>query len=277
TALLAHELGHIKLYSIDNGDYHTTSRIVTAIANDSSSEGVFLETGRYYRLYTEIFCDRCALLVTGSETTTQSSLIKIHTGLQQVSAANYLQQAKEILLTGNTASNGDSHPENFIRVLAVHLYHTTPDVADAETATLIEHRFDMNALDIFRQKELAAHTRYLLAQFTNPQWVQSDTILALCKQYFSDFSTTTGGQSFDWKAALFNTNVKEYLAYVLLDLALADPALENVPLGRAFEMAESLDLKTEFAGVVKKEKKLSDKRLRELQAEAVKAAAQVNN
>lgn len=274
-ALLAHELSHVKLYSIDGGDYQIMNSLITAIANDARSEEVFLETARYFRLYMEIFCDRGALLATGSEALTQSSLIKIHTGLEKVSAANYLQQAKEILQNEKELkSENETHPENFLRVLAVHLYATTPETADAEIAKLIEERFDMDKLDIFRQQKLAHHTKFILNEFTSPKWIQTDAVMSVCAQYFQELKKQNV-EAIEWHHELFNQNVREYFSYVMMDVAMADSQLENLPLGRAFQFSELYGFKEEFGNVLKKEQKLSDKRFRELQNRALEAVSKI--
>jgi hypothetical protein len=276
TALIAHELSHLQLYTIEDGDYQVTNRIITAIANDARSENVFLETARYFRLYTEIFCDRGALLVTGDEALVQTSLIKIHTNLEKVSAANYLDQAKEILLTNKEVkSENDTHPENFIRVLAVHLFSTAPDTSEIEIAKLIEHRYDMDRLDIFRQANLAKYTRHLIDAYTSVKWIQTDAVNAISGQYFKDKSNAA--QELEWQSELFNQNVREYFGYVLLDLAMADPELENLPLGRALHLSEQFGFKKEFNDILKKEYKLSDKRLNEWQSKALDAVLNVAN
>lgn len=279
TALLAHELSHIKLYLLEDGDYEVASRIITAIGNDTRSDDVYLESARYFRLYTEIFCDRGALLVAGSEETAQTSLIKMHTGLEKVSAANYLQQAKEILQTqAETKSDLETHPENFIRVLAVHLWNTNPLTANEEIAKLIEQHFDMDNLDVFHQQQLAELTKTVLHQLVKPKWMKTDATLALCKQYFNAFNPAQEvALPEEWQAELFKVNVKEYFSYVLLDVALADTTMEDVPLGHAFELSEQLGIKDTFNTIVKKEKKLTEKKLRELRTKAIEALSKTTD
>ena len=83
-AVIAHELTHIKLYTIQQGQFEVTDRIVTAIANNHNSEEAYFETARLFRLYTEIYCDRGAYEVLGSITPVIKSLVKAATGLQTV-------------------------------------------------------------------------------------------------------------------------------------------------------------------------------------------------
>ncbi len=279
SALLAHELSHLKLYQLEDGDYEITNRVISAIGNDTRSDDVYLETARYFRLYSEIFCDRGALLATNSEEATQSSLIKLHTGLEKVSAANYLQQAKEILQNDeNIKATYDTHPENFIRVLAVHLWKSNPETANAEIAKLIEQEFDLENLDIFGQQRMTTFTKHVLNRMMAPQWMRTDANLALCRQYFSGYHPTQETSELpEWEPKFFKENVKEYFSYVLLDGALADSAMEDVPLGHAFELSEELGIKDTFNNIVKKEKKLTEKKLREMRNKAVEALSKMSD
>ena len=47
----------------------------------------------------------------------------------------------------------------------------------------------------------------------------------------------------------------------MLDFALVDGALEQIPFGWAFQFAESTQMKEVFDAIVKKELQLSDKKL----------------
>ena len=60
-----------------------------------------------------------------------------------------------------------------------------------------------------------------------------------------------------------HSSVKDYLGYVLLDFALVDSTLEEIPAGWAFQFAEDAQLKETYDAIVKKELKLSDKKLQQ--------------
>src|SRR5882757_5019272 len=51
-ALITHELAHVKLNSLLNGELETSDRIIMAIANSPDSEAAHYETARLFRLYT---------------------------------------------------------------------------------------------------------------------------------------------------------------------------------------------------------------------------------
>lgn len=275
TAVLAHELSHVKLYASLNGEMETADRIVTAIANDSSNENAHYETARLFRLYTEIFCDRGACLVLGKTDPVITSLVKVATGLSSVNAEAYLKQAEEIFsLDNETKTHSVSHPENFIRARALDLWHRKGKETEAEIVKMIEGRMHLDQLDIFRQKELSRLTLEFIRLLLKPKWFRTTLVHALAKQYFSEFSfddSVSVRQEFSDAVFQSHHSIKEYLAYVLLDFVLSDPALEEVPMGRAFELAEALHLKLNFEAILKKEMRLSDKKLQGMRNKALAA------
>ena len=115
-AVLAHELTHIKLYSMLDGDLEVADRIITAIANNHNSDASYYETARLFKLYTEIFCDRGAYIVIEKTAPVITGLVKASTGLDKINAENYLKQADEIFAAEDSLKTAAiSHPENFIR------------------------------------------------------------------------------------------------------------------------------------------------------------------
>jgi Peptidase family M48 len=266
-AVLAHELSHVKLYSMLNGDLEVADRIITAIANNHHSEAVYFETARLFRLYTEIFCDRGACIVMGKTAPVITSLVKISTGLDKVNADSYLKQADEILSAENNfKTSGISHPENFIRAKAVQLWYGKNDDASSDIIKMIEGISDLDALDIFRQQELSIFTRQFLQLFLKPRWFQSTMILSQAKQYFADFildEKAVLSEKLVNTIAVAHQSIKDYLSYVLLDFALADTTLEEIPAGWALQFAEDVQLKEHYDAVLKKEMKLSEKKLQQ--------------
>ena len=278
-AVLAHELTHIKLYSLLDGDLEVADRIITAIANNHNSEASYYETARLFRLYTEIFCDRGAYKVTGNIAPVITSLVKASTGLDKVNAQSYIKQADEIFSAENDLKTGGiSHPENFIRAKAIELWHQKQELAEEEIIKMIEGISNLDQLDIFRQQELAQLTRRLLQLFLKPKWFQSTMVISQAKQYFTDFTL-------DEKAVLdeklidtlsnIHASVKDYLGYVLLDFALVDATLEEIPAGWAFQFAEDAQLKDSYDNIIKKEMKFSDKKLQQYKQKMLAAYYEV--
>jgi Zn-dependent protease with chaperone function len=266
-AILAHELTHIKLYSMLQGELEIAERISMAIAGNYNSEPAYFETARLYRLYTEIFCDRGAYTVVGDTAPVISSLVKIATGLDKVSAESYGKQAQEILSSGKSVKAATvSHPENYIRTRAIQLWHEQQEGAEDEIIHMIEGITDLDQLDVFKQKELSLLTKRFLQLFLKPKWFQTSLVTSLARQYFSDFmydEMAVTDESFRTTVSESHASIKDYLAYVLLDFALVDGSLELIPFGWAFQFAEEVHLKEVFDGIIKKELQLSDKKLQQ--------------
>lgn len=277
-SVIAHELSHVRLFSIENAEFEIADRIITAIANDYRSEDVFIETARLFRLYMELYCDRGSLLVTENLNVVLSSLIKINTGLSKVSVESYLKQAAEIFEAEKAKSEYQTHPENYIRVSALKLWHTDQEHAETKISEMIEGAIQLNGLDIFKQHKIHELTFSLIQLLLKPKWTRTTAILSLAKQYKNDFKTDDAiviNDTFVDNIQSLSTSIKEYLSYVLLDFALVDPTLEDVPMGLTFQLAEDLMLKEVYNEIVKKELKLGERKLSELQKKAAKALSEI--
>ncbi len=324
-AVIAHELSHIRLYTLLDGDLEVADRIITAIANNYNSTPPFYETARLFRLYTEIFCDRGAYAVLGDAAPVITSLVKLATGLSEVNAGSYTLQADAVFSAEpGTQSVMPTHPENFIRARALRLWHEEQGAAEngdaaiggpaigdvvaaenvpvtksegmrgAEEAIvrMIEGKPELDRLDLFSQRELNALTALFLQEYLRPKWMQSTLVMGLVREYFPEgleVGRSAGvGQGPDMERgagesgrgsggvgdvdepagrerlidALTGTHpsIREYFSYVLLDFALADPSLEEMPAGRAFEFAGELQLTAAYDAIYKKELQLSDKK-----------------
>jgi hypothetical protein len=274
-AILAHELTHIKLYSTLQGELETAERIIMAIAGSYHSEPAYYETARLYRLYTEIFCDRGAYTVVEDTGPVITSLVKIATGLDKVSAESYAKQAEEIFSTASGVKAATvSHPENFIRARAIQLWHEKKEAAEEEIIKMIEGCTDLDQLDVFKQRELLLLTRKFMQLLLKPNWFRSTLVTSLAQQYFADFSydeAITLDEHFITTISASHTSIKDYLGYIMLDFSLVDGALEQIPFGWAFQFAETIQLKDVFDAIVKKELQLSDKKLQQHQQNTMAA------
>ena len=277
-AILAHELYHYFFFSIDNKAFDIADRIITSIANESSSPDVYLESGRLFKLYTELYCDRGAYLVMQDIDPVISSLVKLTTGVDKVNPKSYIVQAEEILNSENKPTEENSHPESFLRAIALDLWTKDQNIADKEIEKLIEPKVEFDKLNIFSQKELKILTNKLIRLILKPSWNRTDMILNLAKEYFPDISTFEDIDSeklFD-EISQTGQSTKKYLAYVLLDFAFVDQNQGNVSLGYAFELAENAGLKEEFNLIVKKELKITLRKLKDLRQEATQELNRIN-
>lgn len=279
-ALLGHELAHYLFYTMDGGEHEVAARITYAIANDERSEAVHVETARLFSLYLELFCDRAALHVTSDRDAVLGCLIKLHTGLAQVNPTSYLQQAAEVVNSENNGSDGPSHPENYIRCLALQLAHEQPADASERIDRMVVGLLDVNNLDIFRQQELQGITKELLQLATKPHWIYSTAVQALCRSYFPDMERRTDVFITDRLREQVSTaadNTKDYLCYVLLDVARCDSEQEEVPLGHVLEIAELLALEKPLDAVLRKELKLGARELKQLKERAMEGLGRMKD
>lgn len=274
-AVLGHELSHIRLYTLLNGEIEVAGRIISAIANNYNSDPSYIETARLFQLYTEIFCDRGAYTVVGKTAPVITSLVKIATGLEKVSADSYLKQADEIVTLGKDIKAGTiTHPENFIRARAIQLWHDKGEAAEQEIISMIEGTTDLDQLDIFKQKELVQSTKKFLHDLLKPEWFQTTAVLNLAKQFFPDFELQQDNEldeKFIQSIATGHPSIKDYFSYLLLDFALADASLELVAQGWTISFSELVQLNESFDAIMKKELNLSDKKLQQHKEKALEA------
>ncbi len=248
-AVIAHELAHVRLYTLLNGEIGVADRIVTSIANHPGSGPVYLETARLFKLYTEIYCDRCAYTVLGDATAVIRMLPKLAAGLTAVS-----------------------------RTRALRLWQEQGEAAAPSIARMIEGVPDLARMDHFVQEELNELTYDLLQEYLRPAWFRTELIVGLGKQYFSNREVKEGGRSVEEIASVIagmHIDIRTYFAYVLLDFALADPSLDEMPGGRALEFAVQMRISDVYDTICKKELQLNDKKWQQHKQKLEKAYAEL--
>lgn len=269
-ALLAHELSHLLLWQNWEGDYLLVDQILAALTLDSQAETPHFASMRLLRLYNEIFCDRGALLVAGDPGVVISMLVKITTGLDQVSPESYVRQAEEIFTKKATKAAELTHPEAFIRARAIALWHDGDPEADDKVQAMIQGQPTLEELDLVGQKQAAGWTRRLLDVLLAPKWFQTELVLAHARLFFDDYVPPAAPQEDPSLADAIRTGdpaMQDYYCYVLLDFATADRDLEELPLAAALATAENLGLKDRFREIAKKELRLRQKQLEKLDEE----------
>jgi hypothetical protein len=261
-ALMGHELSHYILYKIENGDFEVTQRIITTIAADYASEIFYFETSRLFQLYTELFCDLGALKVCEDLDVCINTLVKMNTGFEKVSAESYLKQANEILDRMNEGSIGVTHPESFIRAKSLQLFQTDKETYYEEVEKIVTGKHDLLQLNLFSKQLVFDVTKSLVSIILKPNWVQSESVIALYKLYFQVYDKNPDAfidEKIKAKIAKSKTNLKEYYAYVMLDFALCDTDLKDGFIGHILDISEQLELDEELKTILKKELKLTEK------------------
>lgn len=263
SALFGHELAHHRLWTLDDGAFHTAGELIEASAAHAGAGTPFVETALRHRRWTEIFADRGSALAAGSIEIAIASLVKVHTGLAHVSAADYLAQAREVIAgLDDKSDKSETHPENAVRAAALELWHRNSDAADDDIATLVEGAVRLETLDIVQQRALAEQTRALIDHVLAPPWMRTEATLAHARRYFPDYAHAQTAAT-PWPASL-----ADYVAYVLLDFAVVDDALDEVGLARAHVVAVEVGVRDAFAALAKKELKLTASALSQLEQRA---------
>jgi hypothetical protein len=266
--VLGHELAHFLLFERWQ-DYLVASQILAAMTRDPSANGSHLASARLFGLYSEVYCDRGAYLAGGDLAAAVCALVKIETGITEVSAESYLRQADEIFGKGHPRTEGITHPETFIRARAMKLWVEEPERAAAELQRVIEGPVSVAELDLLGQQTIANLTRRLVASFLRPRWLHTEPLLAHARLFFDDFhpaDTEDPALAAELKDGAEGT--RDYFCYVLLDFAAADRELEDAPLAAALLLSDELGLGARFRQLAAKELNLRQKALEKLEADA---------
>ncbi len=267
-ALLGHELAHHVLWTLDGGIFHAADRILNATENDPRVAASHLQTARRYRLFTEVFADRGSALAAGALEPAIAALVKAQTGLTDVSAASYLRQAREVLARNSDASAQHTHPEVFIRARALELWCSADATADSWLTQALQGPLATDSLDLLDQQTLTGLTRDVLAQALRPKCLRSDAMLAHARRFFSDISPAAQQNEELASRILTTRGIHEYVAALLMDFALVDPELDDVPLAAAFEHARVLGIADAFDDLAAKHIPVTKARLAKMKRDA---------
>jgi len=283
TAVIGHELAHYLLWQYDNGEYLIADRLLQTILHDGRAAPSHVQSARWFQLYTEIYCDRGALLAAGDTNAAISGLVKLETGIPEVSATSYLKQADEIFRNSKVSTEQLTHPEAFIRARALALWVEKRENATSDIAAMVEGSPGLDDYDLLRQAKLTVDTRLALEKFLAPKWFQTDPVLGHARMFFEDFkplrqegvgSLETDADDLAARAA-DDKQLRNYLCYLLLDFVVADPELDDTPLAAALQFSHQLGIESEFERVASKELKLKARDLARIKKEAAELLAKV--
>jgi hypothetical protein len=280
TAVFGHELAHHRLWSADGGRYQVADRLLELLAIDAGTPTAYLETFRRYRLATELFADRGAVVAGGDLLAAVGALVTTVTGLADVDPAGYLAQAEAAdPLAGSRAV---SHPETVLRAWALGRWHAEltaepdapagadrPPPGENAARALLRPHLDLDALDLFDRAELERITRSLIEDLLLDREWQTEPVLAHARQFFPDLGepATTVGSTAAWGTptasarplpAGLSDQTRRYLGYVMLDLITVDHDLDlELAVARALRFASTLGLGPDLDALIRAELQLS--------------------
>lgn len=269
-AVLGHELSHYRLWALDDGIYHAGDRILNATAADPRSSAAHVSTARLYQLFTEAYADRGAVVACGALEPAVTALVKTQTGLTQVSAVSYLKQADEIVSRAGWEASGSSHPEVFVRARALRLWCEGDAGADAWLSDALRGPLRLDGVDLIGQQALARLTRRVLQQMLRPPCMRSEATLAHARRFFPDFEiAATSDETLAADVGVASA-CHDYVAALLMDLALADRDMEEVPLSAALELGRAWGISAALEARIQRDLKMTKRQFNKLNQDAAK-------
>ncbi|MBR9884921.1 MAG: M48 family metalloprotease [Oceanospirillales bacterium] len=278
TAVFAHEIAHHKLYTVDEGKYFTAMRLLSWCCAQPDCPESFYESDRRYQLFTEVYADLGALQVIGDWQTSVSSLIKVTTGLRDFSVQDYVAQADEVLEKIDTGSEGVSHPETYLRAKFLHMVEHEESWSH-KIDRMISGKLDVTSLDFLDQVSLSELSGDLIDLIMAQTCMRTDSLDNMAQQYFPDYDRAErSGDVEKVKAAIENCkdSTREYLGYLLLDFASADPDVSQAALSVTLLLAEQVGLDQVFETLVRKELKHKKQDVEQMKMDAQRIVEAAN-
>lgn len=265
-ALIGHELAHYRLWSIEGGQFHVATRILDHALAYSGVAPSHVETARVYQLHTELYADRGGAIAADATGPAIATLVKTMTGLSAVDPDAYLRQAAE-LEKNPTASQGETHPEIFLRAQALDKWWRGEAGVEDWIDRRIRGTMALAALDLPRQRELTALTRGFLARLLALSKVESEAVTSQVRRMFPDW---TGGETPADDAAFspdrIDDSVRDYLAALTFDVAHADPDLRDELLLAGARLANALGTLATYRAALRRDLRMSRQTIERLLA-----------
>lgn len=239
-ALLGHELAHHRLWTAAGGEFLVADRILQHTLADPAVHASHLETARLFGLHTEAYADRGAAIAAGSPAPAITTLVKVHTGIAAVDAAAYLRQAQELESRDPLLAHPETHPETFVRALALDRWWRGEADGEAWLRRRLQGPVALERLDVTAQRRLQRVARGCIAAFLADPGLRSERVLLQAREYFPDVSPG-GGDDAAFAGDLASDGERGFAVAMLLDLALADEDLREAALRRAVALADGFD------------------------------------
>lgn len=262
-ALLGHEIAHYRLWSEEAGDILTADRILRQTVADPRASASHGETARLFQLHTELYADRGAALAGADPGPAISTLVKIQTGIDSADPAAYLRQAEELETADSSASKARSHPEIFLRAQAVDKWWRGDAGLDDWLRRRLRGPLAVQRLDLVGQLEATRLTRRLVGDFLRRSEFTSEAHSNQAKTYFPDWAGT-GNADDKVDAAMvaeIDPATRQFLAAVILDLALCDEEVREEGMMEAGRYAQSLELVEPLLETLRRDVRLSKREI----------------
>lgn len=265
SALLGHELAHYRLWSLADGDYHTAQRILDHCLADPQAAASHAESARRYSLHTEIYADRGAAVAAQAALPAIAILVKVHTGLGNVDPTAYLGQAEELERDDPRHSQGETHPEAYLRAQAVDRWWRDADDTEAWLRRRLQGPLSMDRLDLLDQVELRALTRRLIARVLSLPAIRGEAATQQARAYFPDWGEHEApAEDGEFAAERIDDSVRAYLYSVMLDFALLDADQRAAALFEAAGLAARIGERDGFLAALKRDAGLGKRELDKL-------------
>lgn len=269
-ALLGHEAAHYLLFDAWEGDFLVAADLLRGLCQEVPAAPAHLESLRLFNLYGEVFADRGALFSSADPAAALTALLKIETGLAEVSAESYLRQADEIFSKGDVQADQLTHPEPYIRARALHLWSKRGKEANGDIIRMIEGPWSLERIDLTRQRRLRDATRQLFEHFLAPAWLRTESILAHARLFFADLGAAAdpGTPFIEEMLAHAAPSLQDYVCYLLLDFITVDREMTEPCLAAALLLCQRLDLTGRFSELAQKELSMSKKQFAKVERDA---------
>jgi len=249
--VLLHELAHIVLWRLEDGDYRVLDAMIHRLADESTDTAV-AESARRVRLHTEVWADSVALLVLNDLPTVVTTLMKTSSGLRHVDPEAYLRQAERILAQDQTTTSAQTHPEHHLRVACLALPADAPDRND-QIAWLVEGPDDLDTVDLLGQLRLQSLVAQVLV--AGESALGEAAVAPGVQAYLGSYPRSKDRPSAPVDGALSQAqpSVRHLAAALLVDLCMANDSLGGLgELRSVSKEADRLGISTEFDKVLGK-------------------------
>jgi Peptidase family M48 len=271
-ALMGHELAHYRLWTADDGAYYNANRILDHALSYPDASPSHRETARLFSLHTELFADRGAAFVSGNVAPAISVLVKTMTGVSSIDPAAYLRQAEEIDAKVDQ-SEGQSHPELFLRARALDQWWREETGIDEWIEKRLCGPISIEALDVVRQNELSSLTRGFFLRFVKDMGFESEAVLTQIRRYFPNFNEND--EALDLSALAgekIDDATRNYFVSLMFDCAMADPDARDQVMVAAAKTAKSIGADSNFVSALKRDLKWTKAAAEKLVTQSKKAA-----